>query len=163
MFRFKHMAIATILLLLLPGCFVVPFVEPDAQARGESCSACKMAKLERARTVRVSSNSGHSTQSKLNALLAQLESQKEVDRAHAAFWLGELKNSLAVESLVLHLKDSSKWVRRASAKALGKIGDARALKPLQLASRDKDQFVSESARNALRGMVNQREARASFR
>ena len=136
----------------LTGCFLVPLVEPDAQARGEkTCSICRGA-LRYSASQRVGSTSG--VASKVSRLTNQLQSAEAVNRAHAAYWLGELgaNSQTAVPQLIVALADGDKWVRRASAKALGKIGDRAAVVPLRVAARDKDPFVAESAKRALKGL-----------
>jgi HEAT repeat protein len=142
------------LTLTLSGCFIIPLVEPDSQARlnGE-CQVCE-ARASLRHNSQVSAAKQKS--SKLDKLIRQLNSDKPVDRAHAAYWLGEMSQGAvpAVPTLITALQDSNNWVRRASAKALGKIGDRRALEPLKALKKDKDKFVAETASNAVRNLTN---------
>ncbi len=143
------------LALFLSGCFVlVPLAEPDAQAlAGGKCLSCRRQAAEQdARSYYPRTNRlGAPREGRVAKLLRQLESPRAVNRAHAAYWLGELGTdaTAAVPGLITHLSDNDKWVRRAAAKALGKIGDSRAKEPLKVAGRDRDHFVAESARKAL--------------
>lgn len=141
----RNILISVLFQSILSGCFVlIPFVEPDEQA---TCQRCRIATAT-GPAVRTSRQQS-SKPDKFSRLLAQLNSSRDVDRAHAAFWLGEELNPAAVEALVYRLQnDTSKWVRRASAKALAKIGDSRALEPLRRAMHDRDPFVAKSAQAA---------------
>lgn len=137
----------------LSGCVAfVPFIEPDEQALSNgACLSCRdVARREAERNY--TPKPPRKKVDRFTKLLNQLDSDAPVNRAHAAFWLGEMHQSAkpAVPALIARLSDENKWVRRASAKALGKIGDERADKPLHLSARDSDPFVAESAKNALK-------------
>jgi hypothetical protein len=85
-------------------------------------------------------------------LVRDLTTGESVNRAHAAFWLGELgpHASDAVPALVDGLRHENIWVRRASARALGKIGAPEAVKPLIGSLHDRNKWVRNSAIIALR-------------
>jgi len=135
-----------ILVLTLNSCVaVVPFVEPDQQAEGKLvCNACRASLRYREAKFAVKED-------RYEKLLRQLQSPSDVNRAHAAYWLGEMRSGAirAAPQLVAALSDRSNWVRRAAAKALGKIGDEKTLPELKAARNDRDKFVSESARLAV--------------
>lgn len=128
------------------GCVaLVPLVNPDPQAQGiSSCSSCRASMRYREAKFAVK-------ESRYEKLLKQLQSPSDVDRAHAAFWLGELgaDGIRATPKLVVALSDTSNWVRRAAAKALGKIGDPKSLPALKAATGDPDKFVAQSAKSAV--------------
>jgi len=136
-----------IFLSSLSGCVaVVPFVEPDAQAQGaKPCNSCRA-------SLRYREAKGAVKEDRYEKLLKQLKGSSEVNRAHAAYWLGEMRaNALkASPHLVTALSDRSNWVRRAAAKALGKIGDDKSLPALKAARNDRDKFVADSAKLAVK-------------
>jgi len=133
-------------LLFLNSCVaVVPFIEPDEQALGKSaCNTCRASLRYREVKFAVKEN-------RYEKLLKQLKSPSDVNRAHAAFWLGELRGDAvrAAPQLVLALSDKSNWVRRAAVKALGKIGDEKSLPAVKATRNDRDKFVADSARLAV--------------
>ena len=139
--------ILSLILSALSGCVaVVPFVQPDSQAQGiQSCSSCRASLRYREAKFAVK-------ESRYEKLLKQLKSPSDVNRAHAAYWLGELRGDAlrATPHLVTALSDKSNWVRRAAAKALGKIGDPNSLTALKAARNDRDKFVSDSAKLAVK-------------
>ncbi len=74
----------------------------------------------------------------------------------ATYWIANLEwdnctkvGALAVEPLIVVLKDSDRNVRKAAADALGAIGDSRAVPPLCAALQDKDSYVYVAARKWL--------------
>ena len=133
-------------LLGLSSCVaVVPFVEPDQQATGKlECNSCRASLRYREAKFAVK-------ESRYERLLKQLQAPSDVNRAHAAYWLGEMRGNAvrASPQLVFALSDQSIWVRRAAAKALGKIGDEKSLPALKSARNDKDKFVADSAKLAV--------------
>jgi HEAT repeat protein len=154
------------LMLALSSCVAfVPLIEPDEQALAAGRST-------------VSYGSGSSTrsygtpgakrrdrkQAKLGRYIRIMQSGEAVERAHAAFWLGEMGQPAeeAVPILVANLRHENHWVRRASAKALGKIGSPQAVDPLRGALSDRNKFVAHSAANALR-KIGTRQALAALK
>lgn len=162
MLRSYSLLVAPLLLscVMLSGCFVlVPFIEPDEQA---TCHRCRVTEATTQSPLRQKKHS-QSSVDKTARLIAQLASSREVDRTHAAFWLGETGSASALTPLVNLLQsDRSKWVRRACVKALAKLGDPRALDPLMRATKDKDPFVASSARSAYSALTRT-SARASLK
>ena len=78
------------------------------------------------------------------------------DEVSAAYWIGKQNweecvklGALAVEPLIVALKDSDGKVHKFAVRALGKIGDARAVEPLIAALKDSDVDVRQFAAEAL--------------
>lgn len=99
-------------------------------------------------------------EARLNAKLAErdtLEEQlfrarkeEESIRAQAALGLGELRDSRAVQPLIIALKDEYTLVRTNAAEALGRIGDRGAIEPLtELIQTDSNEVVRKAARQSL--------------
>ena len=88
-----------------------------------------------------------------NILLKDPESTK---RAHAAFLLGESRDSKHVDVLCKATKDSDGNVRRLSASALGKIGDKRAEDALIDLLKDPKPQVRQYAANSLGKIKSQK-------
>ncbi len=82
-------------------------------------------------------------------LCAMLTSARSDTRIIAAFVLGKIGDTKAVEPLCATLEDEEDRVRSASAEALGQIGDLRAVKPLCAALKDEEGEVRLYAGNAL--------------
>jgi len=74
----------------------------------------------------------------------------------AAYWLGKIGESRAVNPLVILLNDSEEFVREAAVNALGQIGDARAVTPLIARLNDKEKFVRTASVKALVQIGNTR-------
>jgi HEAT repeat protein len=93
-------------------------------------------------------------ESLINRLIKQLGNGEEVVRTHAASDLGMMGSAArrAVPELSMTLQhDSSKWVRRAAARALGRIGAREGIPALERAIRsDSNKYVSHSAERSLR-------------
>lgn len=70
-------------------------------------------------------------------------------RAGAANVLGMINDPIAVEPLIIGLKDSDEQVRLASADSLGEIGDPRAIEPLMNTLNDTYYLVAEAASSSL--------------
>ena len=88
------------------------------------------------------------------ALQSLTNGQKDAEwRDMAAWTLGHLKDSRAVEPLIAALKDADKDVRAAAADGLGELNDRRATEPLIAALRDVDADVRWNAASAL-GQLN---------
>jgi hypothetical protein len=139
--------ILALILSATSGCVaVVPFVQPDSQAQGiSSCISCRASLRYREAKFAVK-------ESRYEKLLNQLQTSSDVNKVHAAYWLGEMRGDAvrATPHLVKALSENNNWVRRAAAKALGKIGDPRSLPALKAARNDRDKFVSESAKLAVK-------------
>ncbi len=82
-------------------------------------------------------------------LLQLLSSGDKEPRRWAAYALGILKESQAVDSLAGMLEDSRSEVRKTAALALGDIGDPKALKALVKALGNRDQETRRAAADAL--------------
>ncbi|MCC6954691.1 MAG: HEAT repeat domain-containing protein [Deltaproteobacteria bacterium] len=161
-------SILVALLCSLNGCAaIVPYVTPDAQGRGQApvdrpVRAMSSGVVETA-VIAVPKKKDKVTR-RLEKLTKNLDYKDPVVRTHAAFWLGEMREAArpAIPALTSTLlKDDSRWVRRASAKALGKIGTSDAVRPLTLALKDRDKWVAHSAANALKTFKS-REARVAL-
>ncbi len=70
-------------------------------------------------------------------------------RTFAAFALGRLRTSQALEPLIKSLKDENEDVRIWTAWALGEIADPRAAEPLRHALADESEFVRAAASSSL--------------
>ncbi|KAB8335737.1 NACHT domain-containing protein [Scytonema tolypothrichoides VB-61278] len=70
-------------------------------------------------------------------------------RSSAAFALGKIGNSQAVDGLIAALNDSDSFVRSKAAQALGEIGNFQAVNALIAASNDSDSYVRWNAAYAL--------------
>ena len=64
------------------------------------------------------------------------ESEDEIIRREAAYALGEIGDSRAIDGLANALGDQESWVRANAAEALGRIRDSRAIHPLAKALMD---------------------------
>jgi len=145
------------LLISLSGCAVfVPFVEPDEEVKKPSPVRevnCHHNSAHKSKFIRqVPQNKFVKRPSRLEQLKQKLNSADSTTRAHAAFWIGEMKNNAhpAIPLLISRLQDDDNaWVRRASAKALGKIGAKEALPALYQAKNDTNKYVAHSATNAI--------------
>jgi HEAT repeat protein len=82
----------------------------------------------------------------MESLLATLRNPEE---RQAAFQALASIGALAVEPLIVALKDANWDVRRQAAEALGQIGDARAVEPLIAALKDANEMVRRQAAEAL--------------
>jgi len=78
-------------------------------------------------------------------LIADLKDEDDGVRGRAAWALGKIEDSRAVEALIAALKDEDDGVRESAAWALGDIGDSRAVKALIAALKDEDDGVRRSA------------------
>ena len=85
----------------------------------------------------------------ISEVLQVLGSGDEDDREEAARSLGELREPVGVEPLIVALGDRSRYVRREAAKALGAIGDERGIPPLIRALKDDDRSAREGAAEGL--------------
>jgi hypothetical protein len=101
-------------------------------------------------------------QTRISALLGQLQDQNAALRTNAATDLGMIgpAASSAISPLIRAVKnDDSKWVRRAAVKALVKISSGPdVVKTLQFALGDSNVWVAHSAAGALRRIGNEQEA-----
>ncbi|MCP4536735.1 MAG: hypothetical protein GY832_06275 [Chloroflexi bacterium] len=82
--------------------------------------------------------------------------QPDRNETGAVYWIAKRQwdkcvelGTLAVELLIVTLKDRDRAVRRAAAEALGKVGDARAVKSLIAALNDQNRAVRRTAAEAL--------------
>jgi len=66
----------------------------------------------------------------IDDLISDLEDEDPWIRAGAAFALGEIGDTRAVDLLISVLKDEDSTVREEAAGALGKISDLKAVDPL---------------------------------
>jgi hypothetical protein len=72
------------------------------------------------------------------------------DGSCAAAWvLGGIGNSRAVDPLIAALKSDNEKVREAAAGALGLVGDTRAIEPLNAALKDENESVCQAATKPL--------------
>lgn len=97
--------------------------------------------------------------------VAQLNHNKDTVRTGAATSLGVLGRRAheAVPALVKALRDPSKNVRRAAARALGKIRSPEAVDPLISALSDQDRYVARTAALALRSIGTSKAVQAAGR
>jgi HEAT repeat protein len=87
----------------------------------------------------------------VKGLVEALGYEKDVQvRREAAYTLGKIGNSSAVEPLIKALNDPDSYVRRQAVDALGNIGDARAIEPLNKALNDSNSYVCQGAADALK-------------
>ena len=90
-------------------------------------------------------------------LIKALMYKKNLDvRRDAACALGQIRDSRAVEPLIVALKDQEELVRCEAAMSLGEIGDTRAVNALAIALHDPDKFVQWKAALALSGIRDSR-------
>lgn len=87
----------------------------------------------------------------VKGLIEALGYEKDVQvRREAAYTLGKIGNTSAVEHLIKALSDPDNYVRRQAADALGNIEDARAIEPLTKALNDSNRYVCQGAADALK-------------
>jgi hypothetical protein len=151
----------------LNGCAAfLPLVEPDAIGRGESAiisAPPKTISLTRGVPGRTGPRKMSKDERRLAKWVKQLETGSEVERTHAAFWIGEQRQAATHTLPLLSSKavnDQSAWVRRACVKALGKVGGVASVPPLKRALRDSNKWVAHSAANVLRRMPYREAKRA---
>lgn len=151
----------------LSGCVAfVPYLQPDAQARGDGPKkVCPISGF----TPGIPGPDGdapvsHSqppaqdqrrsrTEASVQRLISQLADKEPAVRTGAATDLGSFGAAAesAVEPLAKAVRqDPSEWVRRAAVKSLAKIGTPGVVEPLRLALNDRNKWVAHSATNALR-------------
>lgn len=85
----------------------------------------------------------------VNALIIALQGSHPYERARAAWALGKIGDSMAIDQLIVALQDPHATVREEAARALGKIGNTRALEILITALGDVDVGVRRMAALAL--------------
>lgn len=78
-----------------------------------------------------------------------LSDDYEFVRCEAAWSLGRVGDTRAIEPLAHALSDENIFVRGRAAWALGEIGDAKAIEPLTQALNDTKEYVREEARKSL--------------
>lgn len=94
----------------------------------------------------------------IKGVIEALGYEKDVQvRREAAYTLGKIGNSNAVEPLMKALNDPDNHVRRQAADALGNIGDKRAVEPLTKAMSDPNNYVCQGAADALK-KINEKKA-----
>ena len=87
----------------------------------------------------------------VDGLIKALGYDKDVQvRREAAYTLGKIGTSIAVDPLIKALEDPDNYVRRQAADALGNIGDPKAVEPLNKALNDLNKYVCQGAADALR-------------
>jgi HEAT repeat protein len=86
----------------------------------------------------------------VDGLIEALGYEKDVQvRREAAYILGKMGDSSAVDSLLKALEDPDSYVRRQAADALGLIGDPRSVDSLNKALHDPNKYVCQGAADAL--------------
>lgn len=86
----------------------------------------------------------------VDGLIKALGYEKDVQvRREAAYMLGKVGNSSAVDPLIKALEDPDTYVRRQAANALGLIGDRKATASLNKALHDPNKYVCQGAADAL--------------
>lgn len=113
---------------LLNSCILVPFTNPDEQARGERKKECSYFSCQKNAHSKYSPNkiqqNKNFTGDKISLLIQSLDSDSDVVRTHASTDLGNL-GSQAIKAVpkleTLAKNDPSKWVRRSAVKSLLKL------------------------------------------
>lgn len=95
---------------------------------------------------------------RLLLLVRKLKSKNWIERWQAAYRLGEMKNSAAVDPLIELLEDPDRDVRKVTIEALGKIGDAKAITHIARFLKDQDKDLRLSAVRAFGQMKDPRVA-----
>jgi hypothetical protein len=149
--RNKYLAVLCTALLLNTSCSLPAASFSDGQANAAQGIRVVEPKSGHRRAA-APSRREKSTEQRRAELQATLGRGAPVERAHAAFWLGEMGPGAesAVPALIQNLRHENVWVRRAAAKALGKIGSPRAVTPLIAALKDQNRFVVNSVVIALK-------------
>ncbi len=151
-------------LLLLNSCVLIPFTEPDAQAKGEITNYCPS--ISCTSDSRAQTKNYRKENFRITKLIRLLHATSDATRTNASTDLGNMGlNAIgAVPSLEnLARRDPSKWVRRSAVKSLEKIGATSSIAVLEKVSKtDSNNFVRQSANNALLKM-RQNTRRAQLR
>ena len=145
----------TFVALTLNSCVVlVPYVkkQQSLQSKNSQVKAYQVPRRSNQLYFNTSLSSYDYKKHDLNLLISDLKSGSNVERVHAAFWVGEMgaKAVKAIPYLAANLRHSNEWVRRASVKSLAKIPSRGVIKYLKSATYDRNKFVSDSAKKALR-------------